>query len=79
MWDRESGTIYTMGVGSHIVLNDPPSHSRCILNYIGYVHFTGIWKSLGNSKADIVKMVDSNPELKVKKIRGGFLKIQGTW
>ncbi|KAI8080395.1 transcription regulator HTH, apses-type DNA-binding domain-containing protein [Thamnidium elegans] len=45
----------------------------------GYVHFTGIWKSLGNSKADIVKMVDSNPELKVKKIRGGFLKIQGTW
>ncbi|KAG2178413.1 hypothetical protein INT44_001565 [Umbelopsis vinacea] len=45
----------------------------------GYVHFTGIWKSLGNSKADIVKMVDSNPDLKVKKIRGGFLKIQGTW
>ncbi|CAO3634578.1 unnamed protein product [Mucor hiemalis] len=45
----------------------------------GYVHFTGIWKALGNSKADIVKMVDSNPELKVKKIRGGFLKIQGTW
>ncbi|KAI8357267.1 transcription regulator HTH, apses-type DNA-binding domain-containing protein [Blakeslea trispora] len=45
----------------------------------GYVHFTGIWKSLGNSKADIVKMVDSNPELRVKKIRGGFLKIQGTW
>jgi hypothetical protein len=45
----------------------------------GYVHFTGIWKSLGNSKADIVKMVDSNPELQVKKIRGGFLKIQGTW
>ncbi|KAI7865063.1 hypothetical protein BDF14DRAFT_1828212 [Spinellus fusiger] len=45
----------------------------------GYVHFTGIWKSLNNSKADIVKMVDSNPDLKVKKIRGGFLKIQGTW
>ncbi|ORZ06227.1 transcription regulator HTH, apses-type DNA-binding domain-containing protein [Absidia repens] len=45
----------------------------------GYVHFTGIWKALGNSKSDIVKMVDSNPELQVKKIRGGFLKIQGTW
>ncbi|CAO3588908.1 unnamed protein product [Absidia cylindrospora] len=45
----------------------------------GYVHFTGIWKALGNSKSDIVKMVDSNPELRVKKIRGGFLKIQGTW
>lgn len=47
--------------------------------FLGYVHFTGIWKALGNSKSDIVKMVDSNPELKVKKIRGGFLKIQGTW
>ncbi|OZJ03534.1 hypothetical protein BZG36_03430 [Bifiguratus adelaidae] len=45
----------------------------------GYVHFTGIWKALGNSKSDIVKMVDSNPNIKVKKIRGGFLKIQGTW
>ncbi|KAI9033551.1 transcription regulator HTH, apses-type DNA-binding domain-containing protein, partial [Phycomyces nitens] len=45
----------------------------------GYVFFTGIWKSLNNSKADIVKMVDSNPDLRVKKIRGGFLKIQGTW
>lgn len=47
--------------------------------YIGYVHFTGIWKALGNSKSDIVKMVDSNPELGTKKIRGGFLRIQGTW
>lgn len=45
----------------------------------GYVHFTGIWKALGNSKSDIVKMVDSNPELGTKKIRGGFLRIQGTW
>ncbi|RUS13041.1 hypothetical protein BC937DRAFT_86444 [Endogone sp. FLAS-F59071] len=45
----------------------------------GYVHFTGIWKALGNSKAEIVKMVDSNPNIKVRKIRGGFLKIQGTW
>lgn len=45
----------------------------------GYVHFTGIWKALGNSKSDIVKMVDSNPELGTRKIRGGFLRIQGTW
>ncbi|KAI7881079.1 DNA-binding domain of Mlu1-box binding protein MBP1 [Lichtheimia hyalospora FSU 10163] len=45
----------------------------------GFVHFTGIWKCLGNSKADIVRVVDSNPELGVTKIRGGFLKIQGTW
>ncbi|PHZ07205.1 DNA-binding domain of Mlu1-box binding protein MBP1, partial [Rhizopus microsporus ATCC 52813] len=45
----------------------------------GYVHFTGIWKALGNSKADIVKIVDGNPDLQVKKVRGGCLTIQGTW
>ncbi|KAI7907816.1 transcription regulator HTH, apses-type DNA-binding domain-containing protein [Cokeromyces recurvatus] len=45
----------------------------------GYVHFTGIWKILGNTKTDIVKIMDANPNLKTKKIRGGFLQIQGTW
>ncbi|KAI8969184.1 hypothetical protein BDF20DRAFT_893618 [Mycotypha africana] len=45
----------------------------------GHVHFTGIWKALGKSKTEIAKMVQANPNLKVKKIRGGCLKIQGTW
>ncbi|KAL1924716.1 uncharacterized protein VTP21DRAFT_4370 [Calcarisporiella thermophila] len=45
----------------------------------GEIHFTGIWKALGNSKAEIIKMIDTNPELPVKRIRGGFLRIQGTW
>lgn len=47
----------------------------------GYVLWTGIWKALGNSKADIVKMVDSHPELAsvIRRVRGGYLKIQGTW
>lgn len=47
----------------------------------GLVHLTGIWKALGNSKADIVRLVDSHPELEgvIRRIRGGFLKIQGTW
>ncbi|ORY99863.1 hypothetical protein BCR43DRAFT_451745 [Syncephalastrum racemosum] len=45
----------------------------------GYVHFTGIWKALGNNKSEIVKMVDGNPNIPVHKIRGGFLHIQGTW
>ncbi|KAI8328738.1 transcription regulator HTH, apses-type DNA-binding domain-containing protein, partial [Chlamydoabsidia padenii] len=62
-------------VYEYIINNQPIMWDR----ETGYVHFTGIWKALGNSKSDIVKMVDSNPELKVKKIRGGFLKIQGTW
>jgi hypothetical protein len=37
--------------------------------------------ALGNSKADIVKMVDSQPDLApvIRRVRGGYLKIQGTW
>lgn len=47
----------------------------------GFVHLTGIWKALGNSKADIVRLVENHPELEgvIRRIRGGFLKIQGTW
>ncbi|ORY77811.1 hypothetical protein BCR37DRAFT_382716 [Protomyces lactucae-debilis] len=49
----------------------------------GFVHLTGIWKALGNSKADIVKLCSTNLELElegvIKRIRGGYLKIQGTW
>lgn len=47
----------------------------------GLVHLTGLWKAIGNSKADIVKLLDSSPELEkhLKRIRGGYLKIQGTW
>lgn len=49
--------------------------------FTGYVHLTGIWKAIGNSKADIVKLLDNSPELEpvIKRVRGGFLKIQGTW
>lgn len=33
------------------------------------------------SKADIVKMIDSQPDLApvIRRVRGGYLKIQGTW
>ncbi|BFZ54994.1 hypothetical protein PYCC9005_002032 [Savitreella phatthalungensis] len=49
--------------------------------HTGFVHLTGIWKALGNSKTDIVRLVDAHPELEgvIQRIRGGFLKIQGTW
>ncbi|KDN50445.1 hypothetical protein RSAG8_00943, partial [Rhizoctonia solani AG-8 WAC10335] len=42
---------------------------------------TGIWKALGNTKADIVKMLESQPDLapQLRRVRGGYLKIQGTW
>ena len=31
--------------------------------------------------ADIVKMIESQPDLasKLRRVRGGYLKIQGTW
>ncbi|KAH9948581.1 hypothetical protein B0H21DRAFT_733136 [Amylocystis lapponica] len=47
----------------------------------GYVLWTGIWKALGNSKADIVKIIESQPDLasQLRRVRGGYLKIQGTW
>lgn len=57
----------------------------------GFVHLTSIWKATFNdeshgktkhSKADIVKLLESTPpeyHQFVKRIRGGFLKIQGTW
>ncbi|EPQ53931.1 DNA-binding domain of Mlu1-box binding protein MBP1, partial [Gloeophyllum trabeum ATCC 11539] len=47
----------------------------------GYILWTGIWKALGNSKADIVRMVESQPDLasRIRRVRGGYLKIQGTW
>lgn len=32
-------------------------------------------------KADIVKMLESQPDLapQLRRVRGGYLKIQGTW
>lgn len=49
--------------------------------YTGYVHLTGLWKAIGHSKADIVKLLDNSPDLEpvIRRVRGGFLKIQGTW
>ncbi|RCH99118.1 hypothetical protein CU097_013085 [Rhizopus azygosporus] len=35
--------------------------------------------ALGNSKTDIAKIIAENPNLHVKKVRGGCLAIQGTW
>lgn len=34
-----------------------------------------------NNLADIVKMIESQPELEtqLRRVRGGYLKIQGTW
>lgn len=44
------------------------------------IHFTGIYKALGHKKTD-VKLLETEPRIAsvVKKIKGGSLKIQGTW
>lgn len=77
-------TVYEYQINGHWVIWDYS---------IGYVHLTGIWKaalSRANSnvmsglslKADIVKLLELTPKPYhpyIKRIRGGFLKIQGTW
>ena len=62
-----------------------------------YIRCLPFYSALGNSKggftylhnnlvslfepADIVKMIDSQPDLAplIRRVRGGYLKIQGTW
>ncbi|GME76581.1 unnamed protein product [Ambrosiozyma monospora] len=65
-------TVFEYKINDHWIIWD--YHS-------GLVHLTGLWKAIGNAKADIVKLVESSPELEfeVRRVRGGFLKIQGTW
>ncbi|KAG6901963.1 hypothetical protein C0995_006192 [Termitomyces sp. Mi166 len=72
--------------GRYITSNDPrgyipvyeyPLNGQWIMMDIddGYILWTGIWK------ADIVKMIESQPDLAplIRRVRGGYLKIQGTW
>lgn len=44
-------------------------------------HKNLFFSALGNSKADIVKIVEAQPEIasQLRRVRGGYLKIQGTW
>jgi hypothetical protein len=46
----------------------------------GSIHFTGIYKCLGNKKVDVAAL-SADPMFadSVRKIRGGSLRIQGTW
>ncbi|KAM0749180.1 hypothetical protein T439DRAFT_381575 [Meredithblackwellia eburnea MCA 4105] len=53
------------------------SQTMMIDTETGYVHFTSIWKALGHTKADVVRLIEIAGM--VRKVRGGYLKIQGTW
>lgn len=69
---RGAITVYEYKLGENWIMWD---------YHTGMVHLTGLWKAIGNTKADIVKLVETSPELEplLKRIRGGYLKIQGTW
>ncbi|CUM67076.1 uncharacterized protein PRCAT00004765001 [Priceomyces carsonii] len=73
-------TVFQYPINNHWVIWDYET---------GFVHLTGVWKASmsadyikSHAKADIVKLLESTPRQyhqHIKRIRGGFLKIQGTW
>ncbi|KAK9447559.1 uncharacterized protein V1518DRAFT_376771 [Limtongia smithiae] len=70
--ERNYLTVFEYTVNEQVIMWD---------FFSGYVHLTGLWKAIGNTKADIVRLVDNSPDLEnvIRRVRGGFLKIQGTW
>ncbi|ODV73728.1 Xbp1p CYBJADRAFT_167736 [Cyberlindnera jadinii NRRL Y-1542] len=70
--ERNFISVYEYQINDHWIIWDYST---------GFVFFTGLWKACGNTKTDIVKLVENFPSLQtcVRRIRGGFLKIQGTW
>lgn len=70
IWDYDTGLVHLTGMWKASILNANTSiDTRCSVNSC-------------NLKADIVKLVESTPKRfqpYIKRIRGGFLKIQGTW
>lgn len=69
---RDFVTVYEYKIGNHSIIWD---------YLIGWVYITSIWKAVGNSKADVLKLISTSPEIKNKvfKTKGGCLKVQGTW
>ncbi|CAO3610127.1 unnamed protein product [Cunninghamella echinulata] len=45
----------------------------------GEVYMTAVWKALGFTKNEVKRTLQDCPKSAIKKIRGGFLNIQGTW
>jgi len=69
-WDYETGLVHLTGMwkASLAASSDPNVANAALSSY--------------NMKADIVKLLESTPKSfqpYIKRIRGGFLKIQGTW
>ncbi|KAG8932811.1 hypothetical protein FRC02_000495 [Tulasnella sp. 418] len=83
---------HTVTRGRYITSNDPrgyvPVYEYLVNNQWimmdmddGYILWTSICKALGKTKAELVKMFEHQQDLipQLRKVKGGFLKIQGTW
>lgn len=69
IWDYETGLVHLTGMWKASISNDLNMDTNTPINSYGL-------------KADIVKLLESTPKKYqpyIKRIRGGFLKIQGTW
>lgn len=68
IWDYETGFVHLTGIWKAAESKYTPQSHEVKVNV--------------KAKADIVKLLDSTPKQYqnyIKRIRGGFLKIQGTW
>jgi hypothetical protein len=72
------GTTPCMRENDHLIAFLPQPwgiQKVCSLNLIA------AWLTQVVCSADIVKMIESQPDLasQIRRVRGGYLKIQGTW
>ncbi|CAK7906005.1 hypothetical protein CAAN3_08S03884 [[Candida] anglica] len=88
VWDYETGFVHLTGIwkaslecsSSHSSGSSAPGSSSSTGHSGGDSGDHPLPKS--HSKADIVKLLETTPkqyQQHIKRIRGGFLKIQGTW
>lgn len=71
IWDYETGYVHLTGLWRAALQEQAFQRNR-----------NGVVLVKPNAKADIVKLLESTPKALhpyIKRVRGGFLKIQGTW
>ena len=88
MMDIDDGYILWTGIWKGTYLSSPFYTSLTLAQRLAipkarlfYFLFYGNPDAHPRTTADIVKMIDSQPDLAslIRRVRGGYLKIQGTW
>lgn len=93
MMDADDGYILWTGIWKGVFIPSPPRTCTQLIIHIYIspwelersVHSCGIMLTrelnCASIPADIIKMIESQPELagQIRRVRGGYLKIQGTW